>query len=185
MARALPNIAPDLAKFGFRFPQCYREVRVDPSLFDWRGERERQARLFAEWKSLMPRAAAKLAGKPAVLAAGNEPCPVPFSRLTLTAQLEVLAQPVERSWERCAPLNPFLKTWRERAVAGRLQASPWPRSAARWLGGRAYARRFLELVPPLLSKAPRAGASQAAQAEFLRKKLRAENLYPLLWNSRT
>jgi glycosyltransferase involved in cell wall biosynthesis len=185
VARQLPNIAPDLAKFGFRFPQCYREVRVDPALFDWRGERERQARLFAEWKSLMPRAAAKLAGKPTMLAAGGEPCPVPFSRLTLTAQLEVLAQPVEQSWERCAALNPFLKAWRERAVAGRLGISPWPRSAARWLGGRAYARRFLELVPPLLAEPPRAGASQAAQAEFLRRKLRVENLYPLLWNSRT
>jgi len=185
VARVLPNIAPDLAKFGFKFPQCYREVRVDPSLFDWRGERERQARLFAEWKTLMPRAAAKLAGKPAVLAAGEQPCPVPFSRLTLTAQLEVLAQPVEQSWERCAPFNPFLKPWRERAGVGRLKTSPWPRSAARWLGGRAYARRFLALVPPLLSQAPRAGASQAAQVEFLRKKLRAEYVYPLLWNSRT
>jgi len=185
VARELPNIAPDLAKFGFRFPQCYREVQVDPSLFDWPGERERQARLFLEWKSLMPRAAAKLVGKPAVLAAGQEPCPVPFSRLTLTAQLEVLARPAERSWERCAALNPFLKTWRERAAAGRLETSPWPRSTARWLGGRAYAWRFLELVPLLLSKAPRAGAGQAAQAEFLRRKLRSENLYPLLWNSRT
>jgi hypothetical protein len=185
LARELPNIAPDLAKFGFKFPQSYRELRVDPALFDWHRERDRQARLFAEWKSLMPRAAAKLAGKPAVLAAGQAPCPVPFSRLTLAAQLEVLVQPVERSWERCAPLNPFLKTWRARAVAGRLLASPWPPSAARWLGGRAYVRRFLELVPPLFSKAPPAGASQAAQAEFLRKKLRAEYLYPLLWNSGT
>ncbi len=185
VARHLLNIAPDLAKFGFTFPQSYREVQVDPSLYDWRGERERQARLFAEWKGLMPRAAAGLVGKPAMLAAGHDPCPVPFSRLTLTAQLEVLAKPVAASWERCAPLNPFLKTWRERAVTGRLQISPWPPSAARWLGGRAYARRFLELVPPLLSRAPRPGASHAAQAEFLRKKLRAENLYPLLWNSRT
>jgi hypothetical protein len=185
LARELPNIAPDLAQFGFTFPQSYREVRVDPSLFDWRGERQRQTRLFAEWKSLMPCAAARLAGKPAVLAAGKASCPVPFSRLTLTAQLEVLAQPVGHSWERCAALNPFLRTWRERAVTERLATSPWPRSAARWLGGRAYARRFLQLVPPLLSKAPPAGASQAAQAEFLRKKLRAENLYPLLWNSRT
>ena len=133
----------------------------------------------------MPSAAARLAKKPAVLAAGSEPCPVPFSRLTLTAQLEVLAQPVEHSWERCAPLNPFLKTWRQRAAAGQLKISLWPRSAARWLGGRAYARRFLDLVPPLLSRPPRAGASQAAQSEFLRRKLRAENLYPLLWNSRT
>ena len=185
VARELPNIAPDLAKFGFTFPQCYREVRVDPALFDWHGERQRQARWFAEWKSLMPSAAARLAGKPAVLAAGEEPCPVPFSRLTLTAQLEVLAQPVEQSWERCLPLNPFLKKWRERAAAGALESSPWPPGAARWLGGRAYARRFLALVPPLLSRAPRAGASQAAQAEFLRLKLGAQNVYPLLWNSRT
>ena len=110
---------------------------------------------------------------------------MPFSRLTLTAQLEVLAQPVEQSWERCTALNPFLKTWRARAVAGRLETSPWPRSAARWLGGRAYARRFLELVPPLLSEAPRAGAGLTAQADFLRLKLRAEYIYPLLWNSST
>jgi hypothetical protein len=90
VARELPNIAPDLAKFGFRFPQSYREVRVDPALFDWRRERERQARFFAEWKNSMPRAAASLTGKPAVLAAGEQPCPVPFSRLTFAAQLEVL-----------------------------------------------------------------------------------------------
>ena len=43
-----------------------------------------------------PRRRASSLGKPAVLAAGKAPCPVPFSRLTLTAQLEVLAQPVER-----------------------------------------------------------------------------------------
>lgn len=185
VARELPNIAPDLAKFGFKFPQCYRELRVDPSLFDWRGERERQAKWFAEWKGLMPRAAAKLVGQPAVLAAGNEPCPVAFSRLTLTAQLEVLTQPIERSWDGCATLNPFLETWRKRAMAGRLEVSPWPSSAERWLGGRAYARRFLEFIPSSLQKAPRAGASQAALTELLRRKLRSENLYPLLWNSRT
>ena len=185
LARALPNIAPDLAKFGFTFPQGYRELWVAPALIDWHAERARQAHLFSEWKSLMPRAAARLVAKPAVLAAGAEPCPVPFSRLTLTAQLEVLGQPVAASWEQCLPLNRFLGPWRERAAAGQLQTSPWPRSAERWLGGRAYAQRFLSLVPPLFARAPRSSASQAAQAEFLRKKLRAENLYPLLWNPRT
>jgi len=183
VARALPNIAPDLAKFGFKFPQCYREVWVDPSLFDWHSERDRQARWFAQWRGLMPDAAGRLAGKPAVLASGRNPRPVPYSRLSLTAQLEVLAQPLEQSWERCAPLNPFLRTWHERALAGRLKVSPWPPSAARWLGGRAYARRFLQLVPPLFSRAPDAGAGRAAQADFLRRKLRSENLYPLLWTS--
>jgi len=77
VARALPNIAPDLAKFGFRFPQSYREIQVDPALFDWSRERERQSRSFSEWKSLMPSAAAKLAGKPAVLAAGKSRAPCP------------------------------------------------------------------------------------------------------------
>lgn len=185
VARELPNIAPDLAQFGFEFPQSYREVQVAPSLFDWRGERERQARLFAKWKSSMPRAAARLVGKPAILAAGSKPCPVPFSRLTLAAQLEVLSQPLDQSWERCATLNPFLNTWRERAASRQLKTSPWPRSAARWLGGHAYAQRFLELVPRWGAKSPPPTASRSAQMEFLRAKLRSECLYPILWNSRT
>ena len=185
LARSLPNIAPDLAKFGFAFPQSYPELMVDPSLFDWPAEHARQTRLFASWKLLMPKATRTLAGLPALLAAGRQPRPVAFSRLTLTAQLEILAQPVEHSWDRCAPLNPFLELWRERAASGRLEASPWPRSAARWLGGQAYARRFLKLLMLDSYKQPRPNAAQAAQTEFLGKKLRAENLYPLLWNSRT
>lgn len=185
VARELPNIAPDLARFGFTFPQSYREIRVDPALFDWRSEQQRQARAFVQWKRLMPAAAARLVAKPAVLAAGKEPRPVPFSRLTLAAQLEVLAQPVQRSWERCLRLNPFLKLWRQRAAAGTLQISPWPPQAQQWLGGRAYARRFLSLVPPRRGGAPRPGAGQAAQADFLRQKLRANYLYPLLWSPRT
>jgi glycosyltransferase involved in cell wall biosynthesis len=184
VARELPNIAPDLAGFGFQFPQSYREVLVDPSLFDWRGERQRQARRFAEWKHLMPRAANRLAGRPALLAAGGTPGPVPFSRLTLTAQLEVLAQPVRQSWESCRLLNPWLETWRERAAAGRLQASPWPRSAERGLGGAAYARRFQALLSGRQHRTPAARASQAALSQFLRQKLSPANIYPLLWNPR-
>jgi len=182
LARRLPNIAPDLAKFGFKFPQSYGEVLVEPTLFDWRDEQARQASRFAAWKELMPRAASRLVGQPALLAA-KSPCPVPFSRLTLTAQLELLARPVEQSWSLCMPLNPWLKTWRSRAAAGKLQASPWPRSAARWLGGRAYARRFLELMPDYDAEQPTRSAAKAAQAQFLRLKLRAENLYPILWTS--
>jgi glycosyltransferase involved in cell wall biosynthesis len=184
VARQLPNIAPDLKKFGFTFPQYYREVLVDPGLFNWPREQKRQTRGFAEWKSSMPGSAGKFVGKPTLLAAGNKPAPVPFSRLTLTAQLEVLAQPVDQSWERCLPLNPFLKNWREQAAAGQLKPSPWPRSANRWLGGQAYARKLLDLVPRWGGHAPNPGASQAAQTAFFRLKLRSENLYPILWNSR-
>lgn len=185
LVRSLPNIAPDLARFGFTFPQSYRELLVDPSLFDWEGEHERQTGLFAEWKRLMPESASDLVGQPALLAAGKAPAPVPFSRLTLTAQLQVLAQPPEVSWERCAALNRFLRTWRNRLTAGPLEVSPWPRTASRWLGGAAYAQRFLELLPSWDCEEPGRGAGHAAQTELLRKKLRAENLYPLLWNIRT
>jgi hypothetical protein len=168
----LPSIARNLRKRGVQ-TAARDELRDLVKIVAW----------VAAWKDLMPRTVGRLAGQPALLAAVDAPCPVPFSRLTLDAQLEVLARPVEESWAMCAPLNSFLPTWRKRAAAGQLQASPWPSSAARWLSGRAYARRFLELLPPLNAELPKQSAGKAAQAEFIRQKLRAENLYPLLWNS--
>ncbi len=182
IARRLPNVAPDLAAFGFEFPQAYRELVVHPALFDWRAERERQRRAFSVWRTAMPRQAAQFVGEPALLEAGPDARPVPFSRLTLGAQLEVLAQPLERSWDLCSALNRFLKPWRDRADSGRLQPSLWPRTANRWLSGPAYARRFLRLLESAPETFPRKDAAQTVQRDFLRKKLRAENLYPLLWN---
>jgi len=184
IARRVPLVAPDLAQFGFRFPQMYREIGIDPSLFDWAGERDRQAKAFREWRRQMPRAVRRHVGEPAVLAAGRNPCRVPFSRLSLTAQLEVLAQPVEVSWRRCATANRFLVRWRERARAGRLEVSSWPRSASRWLGGAAYARRFLELAGLGAGRRPVRDAGRRAQQALLDRKLRAENIYPLLWRAR-
>lgn len=183
IARELPQVAPDLRRFGFRFPQAYREVLVDPSLFDWPAERQRQRERFTTWQRLMPRTASELVGKPALLATGADGQPVAFSRLTLAAQLEVLAQPAETSWERCSPLNPFLAEWRQRALTGRLRVSSWPASASRWLGAAAYARRFLELVPDGWGGRSRRPAGEAAQQTLLRHKLKAENLYPLLWST--
>ena len=115
--------------------------------------------------------------------ADNDPArPVPFSRLTLTAQLEVLGQPPDFSWRRCAPLNPFLSAWRDRAAVAALGVTRWPRDADVWLAGTAYAERFANLLAakPVQATGPSAGGS--AQAEFIRQKLRAENLYPLTWS---
>lgn len=182
IARRLPNVAPDLAEFGFDFPQAYDELLVDPALFDWRAERERQRRIYGSWRDAMPRAAAQFLGKPALLATEQEACPVPFARLTLTAQLEVLAQPLEVSWKRCAALNRFLETWRHRVTRGELETSPWPRDAHRWLGGPAYAQRFHQLVATPVKEEPGHDAAQAVQRDFLQCKLRAECLYPLLMN---
>ena len=83
--------------------------------------------------------------------------PVPFSRLTLTAQLEVLRCDTETSWNACRPLNPFLDVWRARAQTQTLRKTPWPASASRRLGGPAYAARFHRMLrrksPPVSSSA--------------------------------
>lgn len=181
IARSLPNIAPDLAAFGFEFPQDYRELWVEPTLFDWAAERERQAVRFRAWKEQMPSAVGRLVGKPMLLEAGASPRPVSFARLTLEAQLEVLGQPLDRSWALCRPLNRPLERWRRQAAAGALTPSPWPRGVLQKLGGRRYAEGFFYYAPFPPPPRPCRDAGQKAQRAFLRLKLRPAYLYPLLW----
>ena len=182
IARSLPNIAPDLAKFGFRFPQGYDEIRVHTDLFNWSAEQARQRVRFGRWRKQLPDSLHRLATKPVVLDATTKPEGVPFSRLTLHAQLEVLAHPVTLSWKLCAPLNPFLPDWQQRAGSGELQVTRWPRTAERWLSGPAYARAFVRCLQRP-STPPDPDASRCAQQEFFEKKLAAANNYPLLWNT--
>lgn len=182
ICRALPNIMPDLARFGFRFANAYDEIRVHPSLFDWPAEAARQRRLFGRWRRTMPAScrafveAAYLAGKSA------KPAPVPFSRLTLTAQLEVLAAPVERSWDLCAPLNPFLPDWRTLSLTKSLKPAAWPAQAGRRLGCEAYARTLQRLATRKLNAPAQDDAPFNAQQEFFRQRLASDNLYPLTWS---
>jgi glycosyltransferase involved in cell wall biosynthesis len=183
IARSLPNIAPDMAEFGFRFPQSYDEISVHTGLFNWPAERARQAKRFGQWKRNLPAPLRKLATDPVVLAACEQPATVPFSRLSLDAQLEVLAQPAARSWELCAPLNPFLTVWRKRAGQKKLQVTRWPRTAERWLGGRSYAENMLRVFQLRPASPPTKQAATRAQAEFFQKKLAAANNYPLLWEA--
>jgi glycosyltransferase involved in cell wall biosynthesis len=181
IARALPNISPDLSRFGFTFPQLYREVWVDPQLFDWRAELKRQRELFQAWRRHLPRRCRAWVGTPVLREDKATRRSVPFSRLTLTAQLEVLAHPARDSWELCAPLNPLLDDWRRRASRGRLRATVWPRSAGGWLSGQAYAARLRQAVRTRAVPHLPSSASAAAQRGFIRAKLEARYLYPLLW----
>ena len=184
IARALPNVAPDLAKFGFKFPQTYNEILVRPALLDWPAEAKRQEKLFCAWRNGLPLATRRLVHPPAFLESPPTIASIPFSHLTLTAQLEVLAQPVAESWELCAPLNPFLSQWKIRATKGELQTTAWPASAARWLDGEAYARRFWRTMrsqPAGNNSVPPAGI--AAQDELMREKLAPEHLFALLWST--
>ena len=183
IARALPNIMPDLQRFGFRFPQTYEELLVAPSLFNWGRESRRQQRLFSQWRSRIPASRRRHAGTPWLLAADRGP--VPFSRLTLTAQLEVLSWPVEESWEACARLNPFLSGWRELAGGGRLGLADWPEKAAQYLSSEAYARKWNRILAMKNAPPAPAGTPMKAQDQFIRERLAMANLYPLTWTTKT
>jgi hypothetical protein len=186
IARNLPNIAPDLAAWGLRFPQSYDELLVQSALFDRRRERSRQKQLFQEWRKTLPRAARARAGEPMFLkldAAGEDA--VPFSRLTLTAQLEVLEHPAPACWDACAPLNPWLHGWRDAAAKGALGLTSWPRQAVRRLSGEVFSESFQQILASEAKAPLTIEASAAAQWEFIQDKLRTENLYPLTWSPNT
>ena len=180
IARRLPNIAPDLHRFGFRFPQCYREILIAPAAFDWEGEQQRQRALFCEWKNALPQTCRAWA-EPPLLLQRVVPKPVPFSRLTLTAQIEVLARPAADSWKLCGKWNPLLRTWKSRAANGCLEPTRWPATADEWLGGAAYAQRFAEIVRRKTRESARRDVAVRAQSEFIRLKLCASQLFPLLF----
>ena len=181
VARSLPNIAPDLRQFGFHFPQCYSQILVHPSLFEWEAERTRQDQLFRAWRRRLPRACRALAGQPVLLSA-EAPQAIPFNRLTLPAQLEVLGNDPKISYQLCLPLNPYLEEWRKRAQGRRLQTSPWPDTASRWLSGPAYAARFFGMLRRRNQTPVTPAAARAAQADFIKAKLATDQLYPLLWD---
>lgn len=183
IARRLPNIAPDLHRFGYRFPQSYDDILISPELFNWRAERARLLRRYDAWKAGVPKFARSQIALPSLLTL-EQPLAVAFSRLTLTAQLEILARPALESWQASAPLNPFLDSWRQRATDGTLRITSRPRSAREWLGGKAYGRRLFGALGTL----PSSGISQPTavriQSEFISAKLDDRNLYPLLWSNR-
>lgn len=186
ICRELPNVAPDLRRFGFRFPQEYREVRIDPGLFDVAAERERQHALFGKWRSELPARWRTRVGLPAFLAAFRDGGrkPVPMSRLTLTAQLEVLAQPIERSWAAAGRANPWLLDWRQRVVQNELRPTAWPSTADQWLGENAYENRFRRLLygrqTPIYQQIE--DGSLVVLERFIESKLSSEHMYPLLWS---
>jgi glycosyltransferase involved in cell wall biosynthesis len=185
IARTLPNVAPDLDAFGFKFPQAYEDVLIDPALFDWQAESDRQKKLFAQWREQLPRICRSWIALPALVDEEKSPHPIPFSRLTLTAQLEVLSAPLEFSWTRCAPLNPFLESWKKRARNEKLQVTPWPEQAAEWLSGPAYARRFHQIATRAAAPVSDPACGIATQEQFIREKLGGNHLFPLLWSRET
>jgi glycosyltransferase involved in cell wall biosynthesis len=181
IARSIPNIVPDLEQFGFRFPQMYHDILVPPELFDWDAETQRQTKAFGSWKAGLPRSCRLWTGTPWLLGLKGKPQPIPFSRLTLTAQLEVLAHPPNLSWETASVLNPFLVHWKKSAAKNRLRITPWPTEASQWLSGQAYGRQFEAILRKDAGPTPSAEKGIAAQQDFIREKMASPYLFPLLW----
>jgi hypothetical protein len=183
IARHLPNVVPDLLEMGFSFPHLYEEMLIAPDLLDLKSEQRRQQRLWREWKTAMPSLCRRLAKRPVLLnlAPGE---PVPFSRLTLTGQLEVLAIPPEQSWEACAQVNPFLREWRARSETKRLEAMRWPEDADKAVGGSAYGARFWDAVANIPQRPVRARAVERAQHDSIAQRLKTNFLYPILFGEK-
>jgi len=173
LARRLKNVEPDLLRLGFRFPGIYDEVLVPPELFDHAAERRRQEGVYAGWKRSLPQSCRHLAGAPPLLKAeGN--APLPFSRLTLDAQLEILSIPPQESWSAAARFNPGLGT---NSV---LHPVTWPAKTENLISPAACAARLLEAVRAIPEARIAEREAVRAQEAFIVERLKPEFLYPLL-----
>ncbi len=182
VARSLPNVLPDLVDLGLQAPTVYDEIHVPCDLFAAGRERSRQRELWLRWRSALPAEVQSLAGEPAFLA--TEEAVVPFSRLTLTAQEEVLAHPDDSLRGALDAVNPQLASWPR-------GGADWPASGLRDGDGSAlspsrFAGNFLAAMEAALTVPGEAeDASQKALDLFLADRLRGGNLYPLVFSPRT
>jgi glycosyltransferase involved in cell wall biosynthesis len=180
IARHLPNVVPDLLELGFAFPNLYEETLIAPDLLNLKAERVRQQKLWRGWKSAMPASCRRLADRPMLLDLPDGE-PIPFSRLTLSGQLEILAIAPEKSWEACRELNPLLQHWQDLAQSGRLQAMQWPKRAEAIIGGKAYAARFWKSVAEISRRPLGVRAVERAQRDSIAQRLGTRFLYPILF----
>jgi hypothetical protein len=138
IARAMPDVMPDLEALGFHFPHLYPDVYIDPALLDVSAEFERQARLLLIAKENLP----------SVLASRFHPGtrdfehPIVFSRLTWQGQVEVLNHPSKQAWEACRSLNPVLE--KIHTSMDSLESSPWPKSPIQ--SPSRYAKSFWKIA---------------------------------------
>lgn len=180
LARRLPNVAPDLRKWGFRLPHTYAEVWIDPQCIDLRCERERQAELWRQWRFRLPASCRGLVDRPLPGAGPGADQPVAFSRLTLAAQIEILSQSPEETWALCRRWNPLLGRWKPLAAAGALEQAAWPDAADRELGVEAYAGRFFDALECARGESLPSNVPNLVQRTFIEQRLGREFLFPLL-----
>jgi len=183
VARALQNVLPDLLVLGLRVPTAYDELIVPTDWFDVGRERRRQRDLLEQWRAVLPDEARALAGEPWLLAKAGDT--VPFNRLTLTAQEEVLARRPQDLGGDLAALNPLLAPWQGRGED--LPEAGFAAGGEDALSPTRFAAGFWSAVQEAGRNDPPAGAdaSWLVLRAFLAERLRGDNIYPLLLAPRT
>ena len=176
IARALPDIMPDLAALGFQFPYLYDEVFIASDLVDRKSERRRQTKLWKTWKENLPAVWRSRAGHPTFLMLADGE-PVPFSQLTLSAQLEVLALPPERTWKACKHLNPCLERW-QNAGPELLEKTHFPEGKLH--DAQAFAEGWLRIAASISPSPAGLWAASEAQENLAGRALASSSLYPIL-----
>lgn len=173
LARRLNNVEPDLVRLGFRFPGLYDEVFVPQEMFDHAAERDRLEVVYRGWKQSLPQASRHLAGIPLHPGAG---APIPFSRLTLDAQLEILSIPPAESWKAAASCNPGLPA----VLDSSRKVVEWPDKTDDLISPAACAARLLEAVRTMPESRMTDHEAARTQKAFIADRLKPEFLYPLL-----
>jgi len=182
VARSLPNVLPDLLSLGLRAPLVYNDVMVPHGLFDVHRERDHQRRLHRRWRAVLPATVRDLAGEPMLLGGSGDT--VPFSRLTMTGQEEVMCRATADLRTALGAANPEVDAWRG---AG----PPWPDAGfAAGAAGALSPAQFAEAFEAAVAAAdrdtpPPAGAPEKVMRAFVADRLRGENLYPMLFAPET
>lgn len=176
IGRALPNVLPDLKRLGLKLPHLYDDVWIATECFDFAAERRRQESIWRAWRGSLPVSVRGMAEPPAIL--DDVGASVPFSRLTLSAQLEVLAHPPEATWSVCAPHNRALRTIARAIESGSLRAGEWPEKAVHALSMETYAARFAAALGRAGTGQP--GGAAELQRNLIRQRLGRDFVYPIL-----
>ncbi|MCX7871919.1 MAG: glycosyltransferase [Verrucomicrobiae bacterium] len=187
IARMLVNLEEDFQKFGLKFPHKYKDILIHPDLFSWREESQRQRQIYESWVARLPLEFQRRAKLPEIVKAPYSPEPIPFSKLTLQAQLEVLSHPAPYSFEKCAGLNPSIGKMKKRTETGRLKPVEFLSFTVEALSLGKYSENFLKITNAKPKHVLDKQILMRVQNEFIRKKLSSEFIYPLLieksWNN--
>jgi hypothetical protein len=174
-AAGRPVLARATADLAVSAPQgaiVYGDVMVQGDLFDRRAELGRQERRWQAWRQMLPAEAQPFAVRPDCLDKGSG-CAV-FSRLTLSAQTEVLAHPAADLRAALDSLNPQLASWCDRRL-------PDAGFADEEFAPEVFAERFCAAIDRARQEDQSDGdAAKQVLEGFLAERLAGENFYPLL-----